>query len=133
MGALVGLPTRGLKEDGRRHAPVNVSQGTASIGIQSPRMTMRLGDIGFNRVKQASLAQLPQHSRPKTGRIQRRRTQRNQRFSASTLEGFDVNVGNPLCKHGQRAPRLLELRQSLPLAMKNRNRRRMEWIAGLES
>ena len=54
-------------------------------------------------------------------------------FAASPLEALPVGPGDPLCEHGQRAARLLVLRERLPLALEDGQRRWVEGVARLET
>jgi hypothetical protein len=82
-------------------------------------------DIGVDRRDQPRLAELPQHHAAEPWLGQRRRARRDQGLGARLRERVLRGEGNPLRQHRQRAARLLVLRQRLPLALKDRKRRRV--------
>jgi hypothetical protein len=90
-------------------------------------------DVGEDRRVEAALSELAQHNGAEIGVVERRRAQCDQWLAARLVEMLARRKRNPLRQHGQRAARLLILRQRPPLALKHRQRSRMEWIAGLEA
>ena len=101
---------------------------TLAVGVQGAGVGMLAGDVGLDGAEQPRLAELAQHDAAKLRHAQRRRAQGDQRLGASLDEGVFVGPGNPLRQHGQGAAGLLVLRQSLPLALENRQGSRVEGV-----
>ena len=91
------------------------------------------GDVRVDRGDEARLAELTQDDAPESGLRERRRAERDERLGARLAEAVLRGDRDPLRQHRQRAARLLVLRQRLPLALEDRERRRMERVAGLEA
>ena len=91
------------------------------------------GDVGVDGRRQARLAELAEHNAHEVGDVERGRPEGDQRLRAGPRKAVAVGPGDPLGQHRQRPAGLLELRQRVPLALKDRQRRRVEGIAGLEA
>jgi hypothetical protein len=76
--------------------------------------------------------ELAENDSAKLRDVQRRRSQRDQRLAPRLLELLAGRQRDPLRQHREGTAGLLELRQSAPLALKHRQRCRVERIAGLE-
>ncbi len=96
-------------------------------------MGMGPGDIGVKRGDKAGFPQLPQCHTPETRRFQRSRAQRDERFPPGLGVVRLIRPGNPLRQHGQGSPRLLVLRERLPLTLEHRQGGRMERITNLKT
>ena len=132
VGHLVDLPAGRLEQNGGAGAAVDVAQRPGGVGVERPRMRQRPGEVGVERRVEPVLAQLAQEHGAELRDLQRRRSQRDERLGARRAELLARGPRDPLRQHGQRAARLLELGERPPLALKHRQRRRMERIAGCE-
>ena len=90
------------------------------------------GEVGVDGDVESGLAELAENHGTKLGQVERGRAECDQRLGASLVELLAGSPGDPLRQHGERPPGLLKLAERTPLALKHRQRRGMEGVAGLE-
>ncbi len=129
----VGLTARRLEQDRRPDPPVDVFERVPGIDVEGTGVGVLAGDVGVDRRQKAGLAELSENNPAKLRNVQRRRAKRDQGLAAGLLEGVAVGPGDPLGEHRQGAAGLLVLWQRLPLALEDREGRRMERVARVET
>ena len=120
MGDLFDLSAGRLEENRRANSAMDTSERPFSVGVQRFRMRRVARYIRVDGDIEPLFAQLPKHHGAKFRNVQRRRSERDQRFGSGFPKVLSRRPRYPLCEHGEGASCLLELRQCTPLAPKYR-------------
>ena len=90
MGHPVHLPARRLEQHRRSDAAVDVAERGLAVGIQSPGMRLRPGDVGVDGRRKARFAQLAEHDACEVGDVEGGRAEGDQRLRARLRESVAV-------------------------------------------
>ena len=133
MGDLVHLAAGGLEEDGRADAPMQLVQRTAGVRVEGEAARRFAGEVGPDGRVEPLLSELAEDDGAEIRLVEGRRPQGDERLLPRLVQLVQQCPGDPLRQHRQGAARLLEVRERLPLPPEDRERGRMEGIAGLET